>query len=666
MKLLMRFRLLTTSRVGEPVKMLRTATFCMFLLVLEAAYSAVIRHEQNRRMLPKSFSYVELIGDDDVEIDYEDLQNLPRIDEERLPRDASLVGGNQPSQPISKPQMDRNKPKIIGFNYNARKTTPFPYVDTTLEEQRKYKEVEEIDDESQGGGDDGNEDSEELSEEGNRSNSKKIGSDEGKSSKRKEKEKRKKSSEEDDDDDYENYSDATFGIFNTDNYSIVYIAMEIVVQHLHLNEVYSSNTTAPFCLFVLLFMLFQSMNNDFRQASKTHIQTNHSSPEHHSYSYSSQHSVPQNESDLSAQLFSSDKNAVNDEDQNEEEAKKVAAEEVTLWRRLLKAFKWIAKVCYILCPPVPKLMIRKAAFHPPKHCHYYFLIGGQDDKRQQFFDAKSAKESINLTICLPHLLLPKFKNSDVADQLLRIEVRLITSANGDILVALYVRCEKSYRCKKSAPYILLFAQPNSSDVGSCMLTDPNLVDIADFLQCDLIAFDYSGFGLSTGTPTEKNVYQNMEAVYQYLIEEMKAQPNEIILIGFSMGTAVAIHLASLKKVLLIDSPNEMAHCAPRNLMQENLALTSYSIDKASKVPCRTLICHGMNDVIVSMNHSAVLQSRFPNATKPFYLDKATHQGIYCERKMWDRVQQFLFYELDNNKKWNEPVKTKRAFVDYNF
>ncbi|CAG9537192.1 unnamed protein product [Cercopithifilaria johnstoni] len=344
---------------------------------------------------------------------------------------------------------------------------------------------------------------------------------------------------------------------------------------------------------------------------------------------------------------------------------------MTRWKRLFYTFKWTTKVCYILCPPLPNLMIRKAAFHPPKHCHYYFLIGEKADKRQHFFDAKSARESVNLTICLPHLLLPKFKNSDVADQLLRIEVHLITSTNGDTLVALYVRCEKSYRCKKSAPYIILFAQPNSSDVGSCMLTDPNLVDIADFLQCDLMAFDYSGFGLSTGTPTEKNVYQNIETVYQYLIEEMKAQPNEIILIGFSMGTAVAIHLASLEKVaglILIAPFTSLLRVLRRKPdCKETCCLDQFSsIDKVSKIPYRTLICHGMKDVIVSIDHSVILQSRLPNATKPFFLDNATHRGIYSERKMWDRVQQFLFHELDNSRKWNEPVKTKRAFVDYGF
>lgn len=64
-------------------------------------------------------------------------------------------------------------------------------------------------------------------------------------------------------------------------------------------------------------------------------------------------------------------------------------------------------------------------------------------------------------------------------------------------------------------------------------------------------------------------------------------------------------------------------------MKECCSNKFYSIDKVSKVPCRTLICHGMNDVIVSINHSIALQSRLPNATKPFFLDKATHQVKYC-------------------------------------
>lgn len=50
-------------------------------------------------------------------------------------------------------------------------------------------------------------------------------------------------------------------------------------------------------------------------------------------------------------------------------------DESTGWKKLFYLIKWTTKMCYILCPPLPNLMIRKAAFHPPKHCHYYFLIG---------------------------------------------------------------------------------------------------------------------------------------------------------------------------------------------------------------------------------------------------------------------------------------------------
>lgn len=45
------------------------------------------------------------------------------------------------------------------------------------------------------------------------------------------------------------------------------------------------------------------------------------------------------------------------------------------WKKTVNIFKWTAKIVYIACPPVPKFVIQKAVFHPPKRCHYYFLIG---------------------------------------------------------------------------------------------------------------------------------------------------------------------------------------------------------------------------------------------------------------------------------------------------
>ena len=44
------------------------------------------------------------------------------------------------------------------------------------------------------------------------------------------------------------------------------------------------------------------------------------------------------------------------------------------------------------------------------------------------------------------------------------------------------------------------------------MMDPNFADIADFLQCDLLIYDYPGYGISDGKTNEKNVYAAIDAV----------------------------------------------------------------------------------------------------------------------------------------------------------
>ncbi|KHN86931.1 hypothetical protein Tcan_05533 [Toxocara canis] len=145
------------------------------------------------------------------------------------------------------------------------------------------------------------------------------------------------------------------------------------------------------------------------------------------------------------------------------------------FRRMVNVLKWTAKIFYIACPPVPKVVIRKAVFHPPKRYHYYYLIGEECGKRKRIRSAKEAKHSRDVVFFIPQLLLPSFENSDVFDQLERIKVQSREFPANIALLSLYIKCAQSYRLRISFPYVILFAQPNSSDLGSCMITDPNLV-----------------------------------------------------------------------------------------------------------------------------------------------------------------------------------------------
>ena len=64
------------------------------------------------------------------------------------------------------------------------------------------------------------------------------------------------------------------------------------------------------------------------------------------------------------------------------------------------------------------------------------------------------------------------------------------------------------------------------------------------LGYDVFAFDYRGFGDSSGTPTEDGLYDDAAAAYDYLSGIERVPPARIILAGRSLGSAVAVELAT--------------------------------------------------------------------------------------------------------------------------
>ncbi|EKD21807.1 Glycylpeptide N-tetradecanoyltransferase [Drepanopeziza brunnea f. sp. 'multigermtubi' MB_m1] len=65
----------------------------------------------------------------------------------------------------------------------------------------------------------------------------------------------------------------------------------------------------------------------------------------------------------------------------------------------------------------------------------------------------------------------------------------------------------------------------------------------------ILAFDYRGFGLSTGTPTEAGVITDGIAAVNWALNVAQVPPSRIVLLGQSLGTAVtsavALHFAQL-------------------------------------------------------------------------------------------------------------------------
>lgn len=64
------------------------------------------------------------------------------------------------------------------------------------------------------------------------------------------------------------------------------------------------------------------------------------------------------------------------------------------------------------------------------------------------------------------------------------------------------------------------------------------------LGLHLLTFDYRGYGESEGAPSEAGIYRDADAAYAYLRDTLGVPPERVLLFGHSLGSAVAVDLAS--------------------------------------------------------------------------------------------------------------------------
>ncbi|MEE8317992.1 MAG: alpha/beta fold hydrolase, partial [Candidatus Omnitrophota bacterium] len=97
---------------------------------------------------------------------------------------------------------------------------------------------------------------------------------------------------------------------------------------------------------------------------------------------------------------------------------------------------------------------------------------------------------------------------------------------------------------KHSRYTVLFCHGNGGNISHRI----EKILILNQLGLDIFIFDYRGYGRSSGRPSEKGLYKDVRAAYNYLVSERKVSPDSIILYGESLGGAVAIDLARIESV----------------------------------------------------------------------------------------------------------------------
>ncbi|KAF7257563.1 hypothetical protein EG68_05138 [Paragonimus skrjabini miyazakii] len=194
-------------------------------------------------------------------------------------------------------------------------------------------------------------------------------------------------------------------------------------------------------------------------------------------------------------------------------------------------------------------------------------------------------------------------------------------------------------------YTVLFSHGNAVDIGQ----------MAGFLQSlayrfgvNILCYDYSGYGVSTGQRLEENLYADAEAVLKELLERYQVPLEQIVLYGQSIGTAPTVDLATKYKVagVVLHSPFMSGLRVVCPGTTRRFCFDPFTnIDKVSKILSPTLIIHGTDDEIIGIHHGRELFSRLSCPLEPAWIEGAGHNDIELFAEYATRLDRFFTEDL---------------------
>lgn len=181
-----------------------------------------------------------------------------------------------------------------------------------------------------------------------------------------------------------------------------------------------------------------------------------------------------------------------------------------------------------------------------------------------------------------------------------------------------------YLPNPKARYTLWYFHGNAEDLGDCeaRLREFHAQGFAVF------AYDYPGYGLSDGAPSESGIYAANAAALQHLTGKLGVPANRLVLYGRSLGGGPAVDLASKERVagLILES----TFTSVFRVMTRWPLLPGDQFKNARKIPrvaCPILIMHGTDDRVIPFHHGKKLFDLARGPKRNLWVQWAGHNDL---------------------------------------
>ena len=177
--------------------------------------------------------------------------------------------------------------------------------------------------------------------------------------------------------------------------------------------------------------------------------------------------------------------------------------------------------------------------------------------------------------------------------------------------------------------------PVGTPIGTILYSHGNGENVSQLLnwagkmrseyRCNVLVYDYAGYGKSEGKPTAPGVLDDGFAALTYLKEHEKIPIDQVIVWGFSLGGSVAVDLASKHEVkaLIVESSftslTDMSRAVVPFFPAEYLLWEQLSsVKKIGNVRCPVFISHGRADQTIPFSQGERLFEA-ANEPKTFFI-----------------------------------------------
>ncbi|BFU23531.1 hypothetical protein EHI8A_058410 [Entamoeba histolytica HM-1:IMSS-B] len=210
---------------------------------------------------------------------------------------------------------------------------------------------------------------------------------------------------------------------------------------------------------------------------------------------------------------------------------------------------------------------------------------------------------------------------------------------------------------------IIFSHGNAEDISTsieCMRRFSKIV------RCNIIGYDYTGYGSNIGDPSESNCDQDILAIFLMAVKDMNIPQQNIALMGHSIGCGPTLWLANqiqldkLKKyniqqgilgsVLSISGFTSACAVVDQRLTYIPFTDIFNNENTIKELKMPVFIAHGLNDTIIHVSHATRLSEaiKCKDNFELYLVEDCGHNDIFSNIEFQTAILSFIESYFQNH------------------